>query len=380
MCKHDQRCWATVDLDRVAHNAAALRSNVGGVGMLAAVKADGYGHGDVAVARRLEAEGVEWFGVSNIQEALRLRENGITRSLLILGPTPPEYAVELAKWDITQTVHSAFYAGELHAAARAAGVQLCVHLKIDTGMGRIGFQPEDIDTVAEVCRLPGFDARGIFTHFACSDGVTEEERAYTYRQYSLFVGVIKALEEQGITFALRHCCNSAAAIQYPEMALDMVRCGIAIYGLCPSPELKNTLDLRPAMEWHAVVTMVKELPAGSCLSYGRTFTTRRASRIATVGMGYADGYLRALGNRGAMLVRGQPARVAGRVCMDQLLLDVTDIDGAAPGDLVTVCGRDGAHTLELDDIAALCGTINYETACLVGKRVPRVYRQGGKLL
>lgn len=375
MSGYFRRCWATVDLDRIAHNTALLRKNAGPAAkMLAAVKADGYGHGDVEVARRLEAEGVEWFGVSNLLEALRLRDHGIRGHILIFGPTPVEYAAELVKLEISQTVHSAPYAGELSAAAQKAGVELEIHIKADTGMNRIGFSHLDVEGMETACRLPAFHSQGIFTHFACSDGATADERAFTEGQFQKFTRAIRQLENRGVSFSLRHCCNSAATMQYPRYALDLVRCGIAIYGLAPSPALKGTMDLQPAMDWHAVVTMVKELRPGDTVSYGRTFTADRPMRAATVAMGYGDGYPRLLSNRGGMLVRGETARVLGRVCMDQLVLDVTHIDGVAEGDVVTVSGSDGERSVSLDDIADACGTINYETACLVGKRVPRIYR------
>ena len=351
--------------------------------MMAIVKADAYGHGAAYVSRVLEETGADWFGVSNLEEALQIRKAGITRPILILGYTPACEARRLAANDVTQTVCNEEFGWELSRAACEAGVQVRVHLKMDTGMSRIGFLcqreqelTEAVDQAERVCRLPGLIPEGIFTHFASAD--EEAGEAFTRLQFALFEGIIARLAERGIRFALKHCCNSAATLLYPEMHMDLVRPGLILYGLLPAPWLDGRLPLRPAMELKTAVSMVKEVPAGSVVSYGRTYTTQTATALATVPIGYADGYPRSFSNRASMLVKGSRASVVGRVCMDQCMLDVTGIPGVREGMMVTVFGRDQGEILPVEEFAALSGTINYESICLIGKRVPRVFLRGGQ--
>ena len=337
------------------------------------------------VARTLQAAGADWFGVSNLEEAIQLRGEGITRPILILSYTPPEEAARLSAYHITQTVISREYARQLDAAAADIGVTLPVHLKLDTGMSRVGFFYHDaaadaavIDELTEVCRLPHLQAEGIFTHFASAD--EQEDGGFTQHQFDLFTGAVKRLESCGITFALRHCCNSAATLRFPHMHLDMVRPGIILYGLTPAPWMDTLLSLTPAMSLKTVTSLVKCIPDGSHVSYGRTFTTDRPTWVATVPIGYADGYPRSLSNAAHMLVAGRRVPLVGRVCMDQCLLDVTGVPNVQEGMTVTVFGRDGNENLPVEELASLSDSINYESVCLIGKRVPRIFYRNGQMI
>lgn len=381
-----KRTWAEIDLDAIEQNYRVIRDSLSaGCRLMAVVKADAYGHGDVYVAQTLQAAGADWFGVSNLEEAIRLRHAGITRPILILSYTPPEEAARLSEYDVTQAVISAEYAQRLSDAAVAASVTVTVHLKLDTGMSRVGFFYHDeqadsavIDQLAAVCALPGLIPQGIFTHFASAD--EQEGKAFTRRQYALFADALHRLEQQNITFELKHCCNSAATLRFPDLHLDMVRPGIILYGLAPAEWMKTLLPLTPAMSLKTVVSLVKEIPAGTCVSYGRTYHTDRPTRVATVPIGYADGYPRSLSNTARMLVAGHPVPLVGRVCMDQCLLDVTDVPSVQEGLIVTVFGHDGDALIPVEEIADLSGSINYETVCLIGKRVPRIFYRGGEMV
>ena len=365
-----KRTWAEIDLCALQHNWDYIRSRLSpGCRMMAVVKADAYGHGVQRVARVYDEAGAEWFAVSNLEEALQLRRLGLSQRILILSYTPPEAAAVLAEQNITTAVVSREHAEALNAAAEGLGVSLTVHVKVDTGMGRVGLR-RDEDILA-VCRLPRLYAEGIFTHFAMAD--TDDE-AYTFAQYEAFMAHIAAAEAAGVAFALRHCCNSAATLRYPSMHLDMVRPGIILYGCMPDGRLDD--HLQPAMTLKTAVSQVKTVAAGETVSYGRTYTAPEPRELATVSIGYADGYSRLLSNRAAMLVNGHRAPVVGNVCMDQTMLDVTGIDGVTAGQAVTVFG--GA--LRVEELAALTGSISYELLCLVGKRVPRVFLKDGEVV
>lgn len=377
---YERRCWAQVDMDALRHNFKVVQKAAGGTPVMAVVKADAYGHGDAAVARLFAEEGAAAFAVSNITEAQCLRRAGVDKPILILGYTAQDYAATLARLTITQTVYSLAYAQRLSEAAVGAGITLQVHLKIDTGMGRLGFCVRDdfdaaIAEMETVSRLPGLQIDGLFTHFAVADSVSGDDPAYTERQHALLVRTVAALKQRGITPQTVHCCNSAATFVQPAFHHDMVRAGIILYGENPSSE--TTLPgLRPAMQLKAVISQVKDICAGDAESYGRTFTASTPMRVATVTVGYADGYARLLSNTGTMSVRGCPARILGRVCMDQTIVDVTNIPDAAEGDEVTVYG--GAAADSVERVAELTGTINYEVVCAVSRRVPRVYVAQGR--
>ncbi len=385
MTDYLKRSWAVVNLDAIAHNVRTVRHHLSpGCGIMAVVKADAYGHGDKFVVDAMVQLGVEWFGVSNIEEALSLRMQGIFHPILIFGATPPECAPILNEYNLTQTIYSLEYAQQLHQAAQEAGVDIGIHIKVDTGMSRLGFvlingfAPQAVEDICQVHAMKQFHAGGIYTHFACADEEEEESFNYTHMQYTLFCEVLEKLEQKGITYPLRHCCNSAGTICYPEMHMDLVRPGIILYGLSPSTDCAGKIDLKPAMELYSTVTMVKEIPEGTTVSYGRCYTAHRKTMVATVSIGYADGYERELSNKARVLVRGQFAKVIGRVCMDQLMLDVTHIPEVSQGDTVTIVGKDGDNSLGFEEMASLSGTIAYEKVCLIGKRVPRIYRRNGK--
>ena len=379
-----KRTWAEIHLDRLQGNFQAIQASLApGSQAMAVVKADGYGHGAAAAAKALRQAGAAWFGVSNLEEAVQLRRAGIDGDILILSFTPPEEAGRLAEFAVTQTLLSRPYAEELDAAAQAAGVRVRVHLKVDTGMSRVGFlyhregDEAVLDDMAAACRLPHLTAEGIFTHFASAD--EEEDGGFTRRQFALFMDAVRRLEERGVSFALRHCCNSAATLRYPEMHLDMVRPGIILYGLSPAPWMEGMLPLDPVMELKTTVSMIKDLPADTPVSYGRIYTTGEARRVATVPIGYADGYPRVLSNRADMLLAGRRVRVVGRVCMDQCMLDVTGLD-VRESMVATVFGRDGEAFLPVEELADHMGTINYEVVCQISKRVPRLFVRDGQVV
>ena len=378
-----RRTWAEIDLDNLCFNYQSIKKSLSqGSQIMAVVKADAYGHGDRVVSRELQRQGVKWFGVSNIEEALCLRDAGITGEILILGPTPVEYLTQLCENNITQTVHTMEYGKELSAAALAMNTKVKCHFKLDTGMHRIGFDCRDqnvIDNLEQLYQDKGLQATGIFTHFASADELSEDGRQYTFAQFNSFCEVCGKLVGRGIAVGIRHCCNSAATILYPQMHLDMVRCGIVLYGLDPSVECKGKAELKPVMELYSAVTMVKEIRKGDMISYGRIYTAAENRKIATVAIGYADGYNRNLSGTGRMIVNGQYANVVGRVCMDQLLLDVTHIPDIKVGDTATIVGSQNGISLSFDEMAEKSGTINYEKTCLIGRRVTRVYRKYGEL-
>lgn len=370
-----KRCWAEVSLDNLEYNWNSIRRSLRPeCKMMAVVKANAYGHGDTMLARYFQEFGADWFAVSNIEEAVTVRKSGTDLPILVLGMTPCEYAPALNAYGITQTVYSAAYAAELAGAARKAGVTLSVHVKVDTGMTRLGFAAEDVEGIEKVYREKAFEVTGIFTHFACSDEISEDSQAYTRRQYARFEMVCRTLKERGVSVGLRHCCNSGAILAYPEMQMDMVRPGIILYGLSPSDDLRDRADLRPVMTLCSRIAMIKTVDAGIPVSYGRTYTTGQKQRVATVTCGYADGYPRVLSNRACMLAGGRRAPVIGRICMDQTMLDVTDCPEAQVGDTVLLAGGEGPG---FEELAGLAGTIHYELLCNVGRRVPRLYRRGG---
>lgn len=380
-----RRTWAEVDVDAIKHNFNAIRQSTDeNADIMCVIKADGYGHGAVFLAKLYEKLGAARFAVSNIEEAMQLRENGVTLPILILGFTPAEMAKELADNNISQAVFSEDYAKKLSACAVRDNVNVKIHIKLDTGMSRIGFMYQNterdgdsLEIIKRVCRLPNLIHEGIFTHFAVSDE-GEEGAQPTEHQLECFRNAVEQLKADGVDFDIVHCANSGAIIDYKQAHFDCVRAGIILYGLAPSKKLTDKLDLHPAMQIKSVIAQIKTVEPDTAVSYGGTFVTDKPTRIATVPIGYADGYTRSLGNRAYMTVSGKKAPVIGRVCMDQIMLDISDIDGVQVGDEVTVIGNGKNNTVSFDDIAELTGTINYEVVCLVGKRVPRVYLRHGK--
>ena len=376
-----KRTWAEIDLRALAHNYQVIRKQVGpACKIMAVVKADGYGHGDLQVASVFQKEGADWFAVSNIEEAMHLRQGGITQPILVLGYTPADRTDQLCANNISQTVFSLEYARQLSQQAKEAGITVNCHLKLDTGMSRLGFlcDQEHFDgsmkEIAETVALPGLACSGIFTHFACADEKNPDSDAFTFLQFERFEKAVEELKNRGIRFLLHHCCNSAATLRFPQMFLDMVRPGIILYGDAPTDDCSGILDLRPAMTLKSTVAMVKEVGKDSPVSYGRTFTAPEGTRLATVPIGYAAGYRRTHSHRARMLVRGKSALVVGNACMDQLMLDVTHIPEVQTGDEVIVFGTDGENTVPIESLAQDEKSIHYEVMCLIGKRVPRVYR------
>ena len=336
------------------------------------------------VAWELSRKGVQWFGVSNLEEGAALRAAGVEGEILIFGFTPPSMAKELAGFGISQAVLNAEYARELNEHAQKAGVKVKGHIKLDTGMGRIGFacqNPEAcLDEICACCRLPGLEITGIFSHFSSSDEPSQEGIAYTRMPKERFDAVVAGLAKRGVSIPLRHLQNSAGIVSYPECRYEAVRAGVILYGQ-PLPFLPgHSLALKPVMSLCSTVAMVKTVRPGECISYSRTFTAPREMRVATIPIGYADGYLRAFSNRADVLIRGKRARVIGNVCMDQLMVDVTHIPDVQVEDRVTLAGRDGQEEITFSELADLAGTIHYELLCLVGKRVPRVYIRGGEIV
>ena len=367
------RTWTEIDLSNLEHNYRALRAMLPqGCRFLGVVKADAYGHGAVQVARRLETLGAEYLAVACLDEALELRQARITTPILILGYTPTERAEALLDNGITQTVYDVEMARALSDAAAAAGKTLKIHVKADTGMSRLGWlcggedQSAAVEAIAQVCALPGLEAEGIYTHFANADG----DEDYTMLQFTRFLDLLEALKERGITFAIRHCAASAAALKFPCTHLDMVRPGIALYGHYPDPSCEG-LDgpgLRPVMTLKTRVASVKTVPAGTPVSYGCTHVLDRETKLAALTIGYADGLPRLCSDKLEVLIGGQRAPVVGRICMDMCMADVTGLD-VAPGDEVEVFGE---H-LPIEDVAALAGTIQYELLCAVSPRVHGAY-------
>ena len=374
------RVYAEINLDAIVKNVDNLMAlTKENTGALAVVKADGYGHGDVAVAKAV-AQKVTGYAEATLDEAVNLRENGVKKPILVLGYVDPYEFDILVSHEITATVFDVETAQLLADAARVQKKQAHCHIKVDTGMRRIGLEPDEngIAIVKQITALKELSADGIFTHFAASD---ETDKTSAEHQFKLFTDFTGRLEKEGIHFTYRHCANSAAVIDMPQVDLDMVRLGIAMYGMYPSDEVKKEkVELFPALDLKSHVTMVKEIPAGEKVSYGGTFTTTRTTKLATVSVGYGDGYPRALSSKGYVLVRGQKAPIVGRVCMDQMMVDVTDIENVTRADIVTLIGKDGDAEITVEEIAALAGTFNYEFVCDLGKRIPRSYYLNGEYI
>lgn len=373
-----KRTWREISLSNLEHNYRTLRAMLpAGCRFLGIVKANAYGNGAVRVARKLEELGCEYLAVACVDEAADLRGAGVTTPILILGSTPADYAGELLRLNLTQTVFDLDSAQALSEAAVRAGKKLKIHVKLDTGMSRLGFLCDEehmdasVEAVARLCALPGLEHEGAFTHFSDSDGSEE----YTMLQFTRFLEALKRLEEQGVAFPIRHCANSGAVLNYPSTHLDMVRPGLSLYGHYPDPSCEG-LDgpgLLPVMELKSRVSAVRSLPAGTVVSYGRTFTLQRDSRLAVLPLGYADGLHRVCSNQMEVLIHGRRVPIVGRICMDMCMADVTDIPGVQADDIATVYGRDGGEDLPIEEAARAAGTIQYELLCAISERVPRVY-------
>ena len=381
-----KRTWAEISLNAIEHNYNVIRNKVADdTKVCCVIKADGYGHGAVELSQIYEKLGADFFAVSNIVEGIEIRKSGSKLPIVILGYTPVSEAENLAEYDISQAVFSLEYAKELSEKCVEEDCICKMHIKVDSGMSRIGFMcqefPRDeysIEEICEACCLPNLEVEGLFTHFCVSDE-DAEGREFTNKQYENFIHVRDSLKKRGVDISVVHCSNSGAIEDYPETCCDMVRAGIILYGLAPSSKLADRLDLVPAMTLKTVVAFVKEVQKGATISYGRTFTADRKMKIATVPIGYADGFIRQNAKDGYMMVNGKKAKIVGRICMDQTMLDVTDIEDVKTGDEVVVFGTGENGEPTADSLAENTGTINYETVCLVGKRVPRIYIKDGKI-
>jgi alanine racemase len=378
--------WAEIDLTAIAHNICALKQATHPeTRLMAVVKANAYGHGYREVAAKALECGVESLGVARVDEAVKLRKAGFDIPVLIFGITPPCHVETLLKYDLTQTVSSLKGAQLLSDIAVQSGKKIRVHVKVDTGMGRLGIQPvcrradskrfaideTAVKEVESIVCLPGLEPEGIYTHFATADS---SDKSYAHRQFEIFMAFLDALNRSGIHFSVRHAANSAGIIDMPDTHLDMVRAGISLYGLYPSGEVdKNRVALKPAMALKTRIAHLKKVPAGFKISYGITYETKKPTTIATVPIGYADGYSRRLSSSGNMLVCGQNAPVVGRVCMDQIMLDVGHIPEADLDDEVVVFGTQGDQTITAEAVAEAAGAINYEVVAAIAARVPRVY-------
>jgi len=370
-----KRTWAEIDLASIEHNYSRMRARLPeGCRFMGVVKADSYGHGAIRTSSLLESLGCDYLAVASFDEAAELRCAGIGLPILIFSWTPAYLACDLAALGVTQAVADITVAREMSRLLSERGMKLKIHIKLETGMGRTGFSAkneEDFKSLTELLSLPGLDVEGIFTHLAVSD---EFGNPFTKKQFERFNRVIAALEKNsGHSFPIKHCANSGAMVNYSEMYMDMVRPGLALYGMYPGTD-RGGLELRPAMELKTRIALIAEHEPGDTISYGRTFTVTANMRIAVLPIGYADGLHRVLSNKMEVLIHGRRARQVGRICMDMCMIDITDIPGCVPGDVVTIFGADGDAFLPVEEQAEKAGTISYEMVCAVSKRVPRVYK------
>ena len=365
--------WAEIDLDAIAYNTRNIKKLIGDKDLIAVVKANCYGHGVIGIIPTLLENGVSRFAVAMISEALEIRDNKITTPVMILGFTPLYLGEELINNNIEQTVYDLDYARELSKIALTLNKKAKIHIAIDTGMGRIGFLPNEksIDNITEICSLEGIEVIGIFTHFSTSD---EKDKEYSHEQFTKMLSVMDTLKKRGIDIPLKHVANSGAIIDLPDTYLDAVRAGIILYGYYPSDEIdKNNLTLKPALTLKATITNVKTLEKDMYVSYGRTFKTSNETIVATIPVGYADGYLRKLAENGKVIIKGEFAPIIGRICMDQFMIDVTNIPDVKIGDEVILLGEKNGLKYNADDMAKKLDTINYEVTCMLKSRLPRVY-------
>ena len=382
MMKQYNRVCARINLDAIEYNMEMMHKNTReGVSMISVIKTDGYGHGAVQIARMLEPKDYIWgYAVATLDEAVVLRKRGIKKPILVLGCIFPDQWEAAITHEIRFTVYTKEMAEGISELAGKLGKDAYVHIKLDTGMSRLGFliQEESAEIITGITRLPGLIMEGMFTHFAKAD---ETDKTFTNKQYEGYLWMKKRLEENGVAFQYYHCCNSAGIIDVKEANLDLVRAGISTYGLYPSEEVeKENVPLKPALELVSHVAHVKWVDEGTPVSYGGTYITKRRTRIATIPVGYGDGYPRSLSNTGYVLIHGKEAPILGRVCMDQFMVDVTEIEDVAFGDVVTLVGEnEGAH-LPVEVLSDLSGRFNYEFVCDLGKRIPREFIRHGEVV
>lgn len=379
--KQYHRVHAEINIDYIEDNLKAIKNYVGyDKEIMVVIKADGYGHGAIPIARQLYEAGIDSIGVATLQEAVALRKYGIKIPILILGYSPEEEYNDLIDYDIIQTVYKPSMVKGISDMAVKAGKKAKIHIKIDTGMTRLGFYPDEdsVIQIEEIYKLPNIEIEGIFTHFAQAD---DSDRTYTEQQIRLYNEFIKKLEDKGIIIPKKHASNSAGLIEYKEAHFDMVRAGIALYGLYPSNDVDHDrLKLKPSLSLISNIIFLKDVPSGVSVSYGSTYVTDRQCKIATIPVGYGDGFPRSLSSKGRVLIRGQYAPIIGRICMDQFMVDVTDIEGVSDGDEAVLIGKQGDNEITVEEIAGIDGTINYEIVCQLGKRIPRVYYKNGEVV
>lgn len=374
------RAYANIHLDHIRENMEAVQKNLTpGTKIIGVVKADGYGHGAVPVAKTIDPY-VIGYAVAAIEEAFQLRKNGIEKSILVLGVTPRSQYEQAIREEIRLTVFSVAWAEELSALAVSMGKAAKIHIAVDTGMNRIGFMPteESADMVKRIAALPGIEIEGVFTHFARAD---EADKVWADQQREKFRAFCEMLNMRGVVIPMAHCSNSAGIIDIKEANMDAVRSGIIIYGLYPSDEVeKSVVELKPAMELKSFITYMKEIGPGAAVSYGGHFVAEKQMIIGTVSIGYADGYPRNASGKGSVLVCGKRVPILGRVCMDQLMIDLTDVSGVCEGTEVTLIGKDGEEEITMEELASVCGGFHYEIPCVIGKRVPRRYVDRGEIV
>lgn len=377
-----ERVYAKINLDNVLENIANISKNVRpGAGILAVLKADAYGHGSAMIAKELElVDAVSGYAVATIEEAIEIRNTGAKKPILILSYCFPSAFDRVLKDDIRVTIFDYESALALNEVAHEANLKATIHLAVDTGMTRIGMKPDEsgIQLIDKISKLSNIEIEGIYTHFARADEIDKTNVNEQIKRFEDFVALVKKM---GYQIPICHCCNSASIIELPHVNMDLVRAGIILYGLWPSDEVdKNVIPLKPVMELKSSICFIKDVEAGVPISYGGTFVTDRKYKVATITVGYADGYPRCLSNKGYVLIRGKKAKILGRVCMDQMMVDVTDIEDACRGDEVTLIGKDGDEMISMEYFSELSNRINYESVCDIGKRVPRIYEKDGKII
>lgn len=366
------RTWCRIDLAAIRHNLLEVRKRIGDARLLAVIKADGYGHGAVEIAHAV-SDVADYYAVATIEEGMVLREAGIDLPIMILGYNSPSLYDRNLEYDIEQTIYSVETARAMSMEAQKHWKTAPIHIALDTGMTRIGLPANEkgFRDFMTIQAMPGLEIRGLFTHLACAD---EEDKTYSYEQMERYDHFLEKVRREGIQIPLCHICNSAGIMDFDHHRYDMVRSGIITYGLYPSDEvMKERLDIKPALTWMAHVVHVFEPDMNRGVSYGATYVVDRPMKIATISIGYADGYPRLLSGKGWVLIRGKKAPILGRVCMDQMMVDVTDIPDVEVEDPVTLIGRDGSEEIRVEDLSDLVGTINYEFVCGISPRVPRVY-------
>lgn len=371
--------WAEINLDNLAHNIKEVRKHTKEDALVTAVvKANGYGHGSVEISRTFLDNGADRLAVAILTEAIELRKGNIAEPILILGYTPPVQYGKVLEHDLIQAIYNYEEAKLLSNKAVEVNKKATIHIKLDSGMGRIGFLPtkESIEDILKISELPNIYIEGIFTHFAKAD---ETDKSHTKGQFEKYINMVNALEDKGLNIPIKHVSNSASIIDLPDYNLNMVRAGVMIYGFYPSDEVKKDIELKPAMTLKARISHLKVVPQGTGISYGQIFVTDKESKIATIPIGYADGFTRMLTGKAEVYINGKRAKIVGKICMDQCMIDVTHIEDVKLGDEVVIFGSNPEHP-HADEVAAKIGTINYEIVCMVGRRVPRVYVSNGNIV